>query len=274
MHESSEPDHETDGPSEVVWLHDCRQDGVVTYRMGRQGRSLVAEWPRVARLTCDENGRRVRLTPKDGSDRSSLAKLQGVVKVMLGDLRGGIGLHASALAMGSRAVLLLGDSGAGKSTAAAELCLRHGARLMADDAALLEVRRGVVFVVPSEDRHYLTEDSARALGVKLPATRTSNGKGSVRPIRSGARGYRLALVVSLRYDDALDRAVCRRLTGIDAAMRLLPAMFRFDVDNRRRELDRLTTVYEQAPVLELARPRNNPDVTAPILLALEEQHRG
>ena len=185
---------------------------------------------------------------------------------------GGIGIHASAFALGSRGVLLLGDSGAGKSTTAAELCLRHGARLLADDAALLEVRRGVVRVVPSEDRHYLTEASADALGLRLQAKRISSGKAPVRPLRAGSRGYRLALVVSLRYDDTLVEAVSRRLTGIDAAMRMLPAMFRFDVDNRCRELDRITTVYEQAPLVEVARPRSKPTVAAQILRALGEPH--
>jgi hypothetical protein len=237
--------------------------------MGRQGKSLVAEWPRLARLTCDEDGTQVRLTPSAGASPRSLMKLRGVVKALLADLRGGLGIHASAVAVRSSAVLLLGESGAGKSTTAAELCLHHGARLLADDAAWLDERNGVVQVVPSEDRHYLTRESGDALGVRLrSADLQEAGKAGVRSARTATRRVRLGLVVSLHFDDTLTEAVSRRLSGAEAAFRVLGAMFRFDVDDRREELDRVMRLYEQAPFLEIARPRNEPAIAAHVVRAL------
>jgi hypothetical protein len=80
-------------------------------------------------------------------------------------------LHAAAIDTGNGAILILGDSGAGKSTTAAAL-IRGGCRLVADDTAALEVRAGEVVVHPGLPRLRILEDSARALGwdvADLPA---------------------------------------------------------------------------------------------------------
>jgi hypothetical protein len=236
--------------------------------MGRQGQRLVAEWPDLARLTCNPGGTGVRLTPIGGASARSVAKLKGVVKALLGDLRGGLGVHASSVALDGRAILLLGTSGSGKSTAAAELCLRHGARLLADDAAVLEERAGVVKVVPSEDRHFLSQESTEALDLRRTVARTDS-KTFVRPAAAGSRVYPLALVVCLRFDDDIEQPVSRPLAGADAAQRVLGAMFRFDVGDRRHELDRLMRVYAQAPFVEIARPRSAPSVVPLVLRAFQ-----
>jgi hypothetical protein len=250
----------------IVWLHEVRHDGIVTYRMGQQGSSLIAEWPHLARLTCKEHGLHPRLIPSAEAAPGSLAKLQGVVKALIGDLRGALAVHASAVALGSCAVILLGDSGAGKSTAAAQLCLHHGASLLADDATLVEKERGTVWVAPSEDRHYLAQDSGDALQVRLPSARLGDrNKAALRPMRVATKRHPLVLVVSLRFDDTLETAMTRRLSGAEAALRILRAMFRFDIRDRRGELDRVTCLYDQATFVEVARPHSQPDVTAAIL---------
>ena len=259
--------------ADVVWLHQIREGGTLQYRMGRRGQSLVAEWPGFAQLTCDQDGGRLHMTPAKGASPRALARLDAVVKALITDLRGGLGLHASAVALGSKAILFLGESGDGKSTAAATLCLRHGARLLADDAALLEERYGVVRVTPSEDRNYLTSGSMGALGVRQRGARLGDGeKAAVHPPRSASRRYPLALVVSLRFDDSLADVVSRPLAGADAARRILAAMFRFDVLDRPRELDRVMRLYEQAPFIEVARPHARPDVISHVIRALGGNH--
>ncbi len=50
-------------------------------------------------------------------------------------------LHASAVALGGRALLILGPSGSGKSTLALDL-LALGARLVADDRTIVTLRDG------------------------------------------------------------------------------------------------------------------------------------
>jgi hypothetical protein len=89
--------------------------------------------------------------------------LQGGALACLLLLRDVPALHASAIDTGRGAILILGDSGAGKSTTAASL-IRAGHRLVADDTAALEERDGGVVVHPGLPRLRILEDSARALG--------------------------------------------------------------------------------------------------------------
>jgi hypothetical protein len=254
------------GAGPVVWGNEIRGDGVVQFRTGRSGASLVAEWPGWAWLTCDSAGKQSHLTTRPGMSRLSVAKLRSFVRALLADLTGGLGLHAAAVALGSKAVVLIGESGAGKSTAAAELCMRHDARLLADDAATMEWRRTTVRVLPSETRHYLSNESSEALGVRCRPVQSD--KAAVRAPRVATQSYPLALVVALRFDDSLADPVSRTLTGAEAAARILGAMFRFDVDDRRQELDKVMRVYKQARVIDLVRPRGKPSVVPDILREL------
>ena len=261
------------GRGPVVWLHDFREDGEVTYRMGRRGGSWVADWPGIARLTCDESGRNPRLKPRTGAQPSSVLKLGGVTKALVTDLRGGLGLHASAVVLGSRAVLVLGESGAGKSTAAAALCRRAGARLLADDAACVELHGNVVTVAPSEDRHYLTPESGRALGVRPEEGKLATNQKMIVPApERGGRSSPLALIAWLRFDDSIGQAVVRPLGGADAVLRVLGSMFRFRLDDRGEELDRVMRLFQQAPFVDIVRPRSAPDVVEHIVRALESCH--
>lgn len=51
--------------------------------------------------------------------------------------RSSLTAHAACVEINGRAVLLLGKEGAGKTTLALELCLRHSARLIANDLAVI-----------------------------------------------------------------------------------------------------------------------------------------
>lgn len=253
----------------IVWQHNVERDGVIAYRMGRQGRRFVAEWPKLARLTCSPEGRDARLQALAGAARRKVAKLQGVVKALLVDLQGGLGIHAAAVVVQRSAILLVGESGAGKSTTAAELCLHRGARMLADDAAVLEWRRSSMWVLPSEGCHFLSAESSNALGVRPRIFPDPGDKSSVPSVRVGSHASPLALIVRLRFDDSLRMPRLQPVAGADAARCVLGSMFRFDVNDRRDELDRVIRLYEQTPFVEIARPRSSPDVSADVLRALE-----
>jgi hypothetical protein len=77
-------------------------------------------------------------------------------------LRGRTCLHASAVAVGGRALALVGPVGAGKSTTAAALAGR-GCPVLADDVLPLEPRGGDVLAHPAYPRLRLWPDSARLL---------------------------------------------------------------------------------------------------------------
>ena len=104
--------------------------------------------------------------------------------------RGHLCLHATVVEVGGRVLALGGASGAGKSTTAAALHLR-GHPVLVDDVAVIDLRRGVPWVLPYRRVALLTEDTLDALGPGLdvgPIERLS-GKATWSPLR-GARDAR------------------------------------------------------------------------------------
>lgn len=260
------------GATDVEWLHDRSEDGTVSYRMGRQGSVVVAEWPGIARLTCAPDGSSSQLNPLPAAPAGAVEKLRGLTRVLIGELAGGLGVHGAAVALDSRALLLLGKSGAGKSTTAAALCTTHEGLLLADDATLLEERHGVVEVVPSESKHYLNRASRDAVGVPEESGGSDDWKVAVQATACAARGYPVGLVVCLELGQTVSAGSPRRLTGAEAVARMLGSMFRFnplDEGARRRELDRVLHLYSQAPFIEIRRPHSGYDPVPQILHALD-----
>lgn len=71
-------------------------------------------------------------------------------------------LHASTVAAGGRAIVILGASGSGKSSLALTL-MAHGARLVADDRTVLTPRDGTLFA--SAPATIAGRIEARGLGI-------------------------------------------------------------------------------------------------------------
>jgi hypothetical protein len=261
-----------DRDSSVVWLHHRGDEGDVSYRIGRRGSLVVAEWPGILSVTCGEDGSDLRVVPAPGASEDAVAKLRGVVKAFEGELRGGLGLHAAAVAVGSGAVLILGGSGAGKSTTAAELCLQHDGRLLADDVSLLLDVSGAVHVASTESHHYMTRASHEAVGLPWLEGAPSGRKVATLSPRSGDPGsVRVMLVAHLEVSDSGEMR-CGRLRGVHAVQHILGSMLRFDPTNevaRRLELDRVVRLHEQAPFIEISRPADRSEAAQSILEALQ-----
>src|SRR4051794_8451457 len=83
-------------------------------------------------------------------------------------LRGVPLLHACGIVFGKRAVLVIGASGAGKSTTAAA-AVAGGAAILTDDMAALTLRDDGVYVEPGARRLRLYERTAGALGWEAAA---------------------------------------------------------------------------------------------------------
>jgi hypothetical protein len=116
----------------------------VRFAVGRSGRDVWMDWPETSTL------------------EDAATYLMGPVLGFVLRLRGMVSLHASAVAIGDRAIALVGEGGAGKSTtAAAFACL--GYAVLCDDLVPLADQTGHFLAQPAYARVNLWPDSVRAL---------------------------------------------------------------------------------------------------------------
>lgn len=119
--------------------------------------------PRVARFVVS-NGRTIIIEPHSDADEDSIRLfLLGTVIGALLHQRGVLPLHGSAVCKDDRSVLILGSSGAGKSSLAAALG-RHGWRLQSDDISALRLDDGQVWCEAGFPRQKMWPDSLKMLG--------------------------------------------------------------------------------------------------------------
>jgi hypothetical protein len=85
-------------------------------------------------------------------------------------------LHASAVAIDGRAIILVGDSGYGKSTLTAARLLR-GAQLVTDDLLVLKEQDGAMYATPGAFRLKLAPETAAQLGLTWPGVPMADGSG-------------------------------------------------------------------------------------------------
>lgn len=104
------------------------------------------------------------------------AATSGLAAALL--LRGRLPLHAAAVVVEGRAVLIAGASGRGKSTLAAAL-MRAGGQVIADDMVSPMVTGGRVVAAPVLPRLRLMADAARHFGLTGPVA--PDGKILVKP---------------------------------------------------------------------------------------------
>jgi hypothetical protein len=264
--------------SEAEWCHETLREGVSSFRVGRIGDLMVVQWPGLATLACERDGSSALLWPEPGAHPFSVEKLQrGCARAFATSLAGGLALHASAVALGSKAVAFIGPSGSGKSTAAAELCVHYGADLLADDIVILDDSRIPVEVTPTEEDHWLTTPSREALGIRSVSENCFGAKFPVRALRSSSAVISLAIVVVLRFDSSIGASLVRRLRGVSCARSLLEAILRFEMDDasvRRREVDQMLRLHDSAPAFELIRNPAQPGGVAEAVFRMLGQKWG
>jgi hypothetical protein len=226
------------------WPNAWVTEGGAHVRWRREGAEVVAEWVGLLTAHVDAAGNvRVEISP--GADPGVADKVRATgVAAFVRSLRGQPSLHGSAVAHGGRALVCLGESGAGKSTAAAELCATHGFALLADDVAGLELDAGRWWVVPTEASHWLATP-ARAKAPAL-AARIAEGRAE------------LAVLVWLRYAAGDEAPRLVRIRGRRAHTVLSASMQRFERTEAQwlRELDSSAAIADTARLYELVRPRS------------------
>jgi energy-coupling factor transporter ATP-binding protein EcfA2 len=111
--------------------------------------------------------------PDRGTEATYTYLISQVISVALVQL-GIESLHASAVAVDNQAIVLIGDSGYGKSTLTAAL-LRAGAKLITDDLLVLRSADGGYDVTPGAFRLKLDPGTARELGVSWTGAPMADG---------------------------------------------------------------------------------------------------
>ena len=172
-----------------------------------------------------EAGQRVVIEPILPEDAPDIRVfLLGTVLAILCFQRGLLPLHASAVDIGGRVLLLSGISGAGKSTLAAAFSAR-GYRLLSDDLCALEVHEGQPLrILPAFPRVKLWRDSAEQLQVAfagLERSREELEKYHVPLAEALFQPNALppAHIVLLRTEHAPEEHPPRRLVGVEALRR-------------------------------------------------------
>src|SRR5260221_91797 len=171
----------------VTWLAEHRIDGKVVARFGRRGDEIVAEFSDLGTFAANQAGSSAHFDPLPRANPILVEKLDvSKLDALIRHLQGNLTLHGGAVALGDKAVALLGASRSGKSTTVAALCADRGAELVSDDTVAFELRQkgdasGPLQIVPTQTLAWLLPDARKALGldvvgpyktsVALPVTR-------------------------------------------------------------------------------------------------------
>jgi hypothetical protein len=182
-------------------------------------------------------------------------------------LRGITCLHASAIAVDDRAIVLFGLAGAGKSTTAAAFAL-SGFSVLSDDVAVLADQGERFLVQPGYPRVNLWPDSVRTLfgsGDALPRITPTWDKRYLALDRAGRRFQSEPLSMGAIYilgerEAELTVPVIEDLAGHEAFTTLVAntyVNYLLDSDMRAREFDVLGRVLAGVPIRRV-RPTADP----------------
>lgn len=168
----------------------------------------------------------VVLTPAPGEGADYLEELAGgpVISLWLA-ATGRPSLHASAVALGERAVLFAGSSGAGKTTLAAAL-VATGATAVTDDIARLEDVDGRLVCHPGPGRLRLREGAVGLVpaiteqAASTTVAQTADGRTAVAP-RSVTEPVEVGIVCVPTLDRDATEVSVDRLRGVGAVTALM-----------------------------------------------------
>lgn len=205
------------------------------FEIARDARAIHGEWE-------------PHSTPQD-----TATYLLGPVLAYVLRLRGTLALHASAVVVRDKAVLIAGAPGAGKSTTAAAFA-RRGAVVITDDVAAIE--NGCVH--PGYPRLRLWSDVAAAMwgsADALPLLTPTWTKRFASTPNFASRAYAIGAVFVIV--DRAPQASLRRLHGHEAAITLLrhaSMTHALDASMRERELSQVTQLASEVPVFAATAP--------------------
>lgn len=220
-----------------------------------------------ARFAVERHGHEVWADwPEDYTLEDTCTYLVGPVMGFVLRLRGTLCLHASAVAIGDRAIAVVGPPGAGKSTtAAAFACL--GFPVLSDDIVALAERNGQFLVQPGYPRVNLWPDSVcKLFGSEnaLPRITPTWNKHYLPLSENGHRFAASPLPLGATYvldgqGGDLSAPIVEEVSGEKAFMALVAntyGNYLLDQNMRRTEFDVLSRAVPVIPIRRIRLPEN------------------
>ncbi len=214
------------------------KSGIAGFALARTGTSLVAWCSATGSYLLDPSRGRLSIEPARGTTPAWEHRLLAMVVPILLAERGDLVLHAAAVVVGGRAVLLCGPARRGKSTLALTLAAL-GNPVLAEDGVVVTLEGDLPVAWPGPRGIRLKDDSAVAFARSLSAddpkptywsgatARTRIGAGvalhSLPPGSEAGRPAPLGAVVAL--GERRDELAVERLTRAEAVPALVQSLF-------------------------------------------------
>ena len=226
-------------------------------QIGREGEVLL-DMKHAGRFLL-RNGREILVSPFESPESEAFQSfLTGTVAGLLFHQQSRLALHASAVVVRGRAILLSGWATVGKSALAAAL-MEQGAEFLSDDLCLVDMSREEAIVSAGPSRIRLWPDVGDYLGFPEEARY---------PLRSGLRKFTLVTQTAspvragllVRAEDAHHRSVqFARLRGMHSVMppHSLVYQHRFAglLQRQKPMLTALSTLAGKVPAIRMEFPR-------------------
>lgn len=239
-------------------------DGAVWSCFYRSGRDYLLRFPELADFEVSADGDSVRCWPVSGTSEYTVEHLylNQVLPLVLSK-QGQFVFHASAVEIGSGAVVFMGMSGRGKSTLAASFAT-NGFRFLTDDGLLVEEVKDGYRVQPSHPSIRLWEDSQEALVtdavLSAPAVQYTS---KTRYLAGGDLAFcsetRMLQHVYFLGEGVADRIQFQPLTPSEALMELVKHSFLLDIQEQNllaKHFDFLSRLANRPIYFHLDYPRS------------------
>jgi len=250
----------------AAWQHDFLDpQGNVSLSCQREGSSYRFQFPGLVDACALTDGHVTIEASPDASPNTVRHILLDQILPRLLAQQGELILHGAAIApLDGRAVVLLGDSGMGKSTLSGASALA-GYQVLTDDGLLVRVNSDGVHAIPTYPSIRLWPDSFDTLFagsdvISTPMTHYSD-KHRLTPASAGTRshaGCSIAAIVVLQPPEG-DRITQTRLSPQAACMALMRNTFQLDLsdhENVSRLLALAAETVDRVPAIALSYPRD------------------